>query len=428
MTKSNYSSNTIQLPQIVVIGNQSSGKSSLLESIIGQEFLPKGIGIATRRPIVIQLFHKNDADTMYAELVHKKGKKFVDFEEIRKEIEEDTNKVAGSNKGVSNLPLVVKIYSKSMINLSLIDLPGLAKVPIGDQPQDIEEKIRNLNEFYIENPNSLILCVLPANVDIANSDALKLARKVDPEGNRTLGVVTKLDIMETGTSAIDLLEGKVYPLKLGFFGVVCRDQGSIKKGMTLLESRDKEMKFFSDHSDYKSLTDNLGMDNLTKNLNYQLTVKIKNYLPSIRSKIYTLLQKNEAELRLLGDNLFSDDGKSTKKAVLLTIITKFCRELIDILRGQGLNQTFRNNELFGGARINFIFNEVFRKIVNEIDPFETVCENDIRAAIKNANGLNPSLLVSEDAFKVLVKEQIRNSFSNNRKARSTKSRMCSAYL
>lgn len=89
------------------------------------------------------------------------------------------------------------------------------QVPIGEQPPDIEDKILEMAKFYITNPNCLILCVLPANVDLATSDALKLARTIDPNGERTIGVITKLDLMEKGTSAIDILEGRVYPLKLG---------------------------------------------------------------------------------------------------------------------------------------------------------------------------------------------------------------------
>ena len=108
-----------------------------MESIIGKEFLPKGTGIAPRRPIIIQLFYKEEATTMYAEFVHKKGiqkkiyfsgKHFVDFEEVREEIEADTSRVAGGNKAISNLPIILKIYSDKVVNLSLVDLPGLAKV------------------------------------------------------------------------------------------------------------------------------------------------------------------------------------------------------------------------------------------------------------------------------------------------------------
>ena len=198
-----------------MIGNQSSGKSSLLETIIGEDFLPKGIGIVTRRPVIVQLFNQEKEKQIYAEFSHRKGEIFTDFKQVRQEIEYDTERVAGSNKGISTLPLVVKIYSHKVINLSLIDLPGIAKIPIGAQPKDIESQIVDLIKFYIENPNSIILTVLPANVDLANSDALKLALSVDPSGERTIGVVSKLDLMDEGTNAVNLIQGKVFPLRLG---------------------------------------------------------------------------------------------------------------------------------------------------------------------------------------------------------------------
>lgn len=214
LSKSSFTSK-IQFPQIVVIGNQSSGKSSLLETIIGEDFLPKGTGIVTRRPVIIQLFHQEEDKPIYAEFAHRKGARFSDFRQVRQEIEQDTERVAGSNKGISTLPIVLKIYSHKVINLSLIDLPGIAKVPIGAQPKDIEAQIVDLIKFYIENPNSVILTVLPANVDLATSDALKLALSVDPSGERTIGVVTKLDLMDEGTSAVNLIQGKIFPLRLG---------------------------------------------------------------------------------------------------------------------------------------------------------------------------------------------------------------------
>lgn len=204
----------------MVIGNQSSGKSSLLETIIGEDFLPKGTGIVTRRPVIVQLFNQEKEKPIYAEFSHKKGEIFTDFKLVKQEIEYDTERVAGSNKGISTLPLVVKIYSHKVINLSLIDLPGIAKVPIGAQPKDIESQIVDLIKFYIENPNSIILTVLPANVDLANSDALKLALTVDPSGERTIGVVTKIDLMDEGTNAVNLIQGKVFPLRLGRIGFI----------------------------------------------------------------------------------------------------------------------------------------------------------------------------------------------------------------
>lgn len=115
-----------------------------------------------------------------------------------------------------------------MITLSLVDLPGLTKVPVGEQPPDIEHQIRTMVYEYIKNPNSIILAVSAANADLATSEALKIAREVDPDGNRTLGVLTKLDLMDRGTNAIEMLTGKVVDVKLGMIGVVNRSQQDIQ--------------------------------------------------------------------------------------------------------------------------------------------------------------------------------------------------------
>ena len=95
---------------------------------------------------------------------------------------------------------------------------GITRVPVGDQPKDIETKIRQMIQRYIEKENSVILAISAANSDLANSDALQIAKIYDPEGNRTIGVLTKLDIMDKGTDALEMLLGRVIPLKLGFVG------------------------------------------------------------------------------------------------------------------------------------------------------------------------------------------------------------------
>jgi dynamin 1-like protein len=121
----------------------------------------------------------------------------------------------------------VKIFSKSVVDLTLVDLPGITKIPTGDQPHDIEARITELALKYITPRTAIIMAVCAANVDLAHSDALKLARRVDPLGERTIGVITKIDLMDEGTDAIDLLSGKIYPLKLGYVGVVGRSQKDI---------------------------------------------------------------------------------------------------------------------------------------------------------------------------------------------------------
>lgn len=107
-----------------------------------------------------------------------------------------------------------------MLNLTLIDLPGMTKVPVGDQPPDIENQIRDMILQFVTKETCLILAVTPANSDLATSDALKLTREVDPSGLRTIGVLTKLDLMDDGTDAREILENKVFTLRRGTYHVV----------------------------------------------------------------------------------------------------------------------------------------------------------------------------------------------------------------
>ncbi|KAG8959553.1 Dynamin- GTPase protein [Tulasnella sp. 408] len=260
----------LDMPQLAVVGSQSAGKSSVLETIVGRDFLPRGQGIVTRRPLVLQLIHTpaspNNPFSEYAQFMHI-DKRFTDFEEVRKEIETETFRVAGQNKGISKLPISLKIYSPDVLDLTLVDLPGLTKIPVGDQPTDIEKQIRNLVLDYISKPNCVILAVSAANVDLANSDSLKLARSVDPQGRRTIGVLTKLDLMDAGTNALDILNGRVYPLKLGFIGVVNRSQQDINANLPMKDAMEHESEFFKSHPAYRNIAHRNGTKYLAKTLN-----------------------------------------------------------------------------------------------------------------------------------------------------------------
>ena len=128
----------IDLPQIIVVGSQSSGKSSVLESLVRRDFLPRGTDIVTRRPLVLQMLNENYRDAMefaqaeeWAEFLHLPGRIITDFGLVRKEIEKETDRVAGANKGISNVPIHLKIHSTKCVNLTLVDLPGITKVKNG---------------------------------------------------------------------------------------------------------------------------------------------------------------------------------------------------------------------------------------------------------------------------------------------------------
>ena len=123
-----------------MVGLQSAGKSSLLECIVGYDFLPRGQGICTRRPLELRLVHSVSAEEPFAVFEAYKNEKFTDFEEIKKKIEILTEKDAGNRKGIIDDPIIMTVYSKNVPDLSLVDLPGITKIPIkdSDHPDNIE--------------------------------------------------------------------------------------------------------------------------------------------------------------------------------------------------------------------------------------------------------------------------------------------------
>ena len=322
---------------------------------------------------------------------------------MKREIENETARIAGSNKGINRQPINLKIYSPHVLSLTLVDLPGLTKVPIGDQPSDIEKQTRNLISEYIAKPNSIILAVSPANVDIVNSEALKLARHVDPMGRRTIGVLTKIDLMDHGTNALDILSGRVYPLKLGFIGVVNRSQQDIQGNKSLSEALKDEQDFFRHNPAYRNMANRCGTQFLAKSLNTTLMTHIRERLPDIKARLNTLMGQTQQELASYGSMQFS--GKEHRGSLILQLMTRFASSFISSI--DGTSSEISTKELSGGARIYYIFNSVFGNSLETIDPTTNLSVLDIRTAIRNSTGPRPSLFVPELAFDLLVKPQIK---------------------
>ncbi|XP_010626818.1 dynamin-1-like protein isoform X6 [Fukomys damarensis] len=400
----------IQLPQIVVVGTQSSGKSSVLESLVGRDLLPRGTGIITRRPLILQLVHVSPEDKRkttgeengveaeeWGKFLHTKNKLYTDFDEIRQEIENETERISGNNKGVSPEPIHLKIFSPNVVNLTLVDLPGMTKVPVGDQPKDIELQIRELILRFISNPNSIILAVTAANTDMATSEALKISREVDPDGRRTLAVITKLDLMDAGTDAMDVLMGRVIPVKLGIIGVVNRSQLDINNKKSVTDSIRDEYAFLQ--KKYPSLANRNGTKYLARTLNRLLMHHIRDCLPELKTRINVLAAQYQSLLNSYGEPV--DD----KSATLLQLITKFATEYCNTIEGTA--KYIETSELCGGARICYIFHETFGRTLESVDPLGGLNTIDILTAIRNATGPRPALFVPEVSFELLVKRQIK---------------------
>ena len=393
----------IDLPQIVVVGSQSSGKSSVLENIVLKDFLPRGNGIVTRRPLVLQLVNEKSSNE-WAEFLHLPDKQFTDFSKVKGEIEKDTFKIAGRNNGISKIPINLRVHSSRVLNLTLVDLPGLTKIPTGDQPDDIEKQVYDLISEYISKPNSIILAVSPANVDLVNSEALKIARQFDPDGHRTIGVLTKLDLMDKGTDAFDVLSNRgPFRLKLGYVGVINRSQQDIIKEKSIIDAVKSESSFFRNHPTYRKIANQCGTQYLARTLNLILMHHIRERLPELKTRLNNLILQNQNELLSYGDP--STQETTHKGSMLLRMITKFSSSFNASIDGTSRTLT-GTSELSGGARLNEIFNEQFIRSLTALDESSSLSLMDVKEAIRNSAGPRPSLFVPETSFDILVRKQI----------------------
>ena len=381
----------VDLPQIVVIGSQSSGKSSVLESVVGKGFLPRGSGICTRRPLVLQLYNVAEGEGEWAEFLHIPGKKFTDFNEVRDEIEAETDRETGTNRGVSTKAIRLKVFSPDVLTLTLVDLPGITKVPVGDQPENIETLIRDMCLHFVTNPNAIILAVTAGNTDLANSDAIKLAKEVDPDGHRTIGVLTKLDLMDEGTDALDMLNGNVIRLTRGFIGVVNRSQADINRRTKMKDARAKESQFFADHPSYCDIAYRMGTGYLASRLNEMLLAHIQECLPSIKERIETKADEVDERLEALGDNPLLGADKYEQGELLLALLSEYASKFAH----EASSGSFQG-ELFKGIRDR----------LRCVPVLEGITDQEIHAARKSAIGPRDALFQPEITFSDIATRQL----------------------
>ncbi|XP_020590969.1 LOW QUALITY PROTEIN: dynamin-related protein 3A-like [Phalaenopsis equestris] len=390
---------TMALPRVAVVGSQSSGKSSVLEALVGRDFLPRGSDICTRCPLVLQLVHSDEKEE-WGEFLNIPGKRFYDFREIRREIQAETDREAGGNKGVSDKQIRLKIFSPNVLNITLVDLPGITKIPVGDQPSDIEARIRTMILSYIKHETCIVLAVSPANADLSNSDALQIAQIADPNGSRTIGVITKLDIMDRDTDARNFLLGNVIPLRLGYVAVVNRSQQDINLNRSIKDALAKEEAFFRCQPVYHGLSHCCGVPKLAKKLNQILVQHILSVLPGLKSRINSQLEAVAKEHAAYGDVVESKAGQRLK---FLKILTKYSEAFTSMV--ERANVKLSTTELYGGAQIHYIFQSIFVKSLEEVDPCEDLSDHSIRMALQNAS-INGDLFVREVPFRVLLRRQI----------------------
>ncbi|CAE6373489.1 unnamed protein product [Rhizoctonia solani] len=291
----------LTVPSIVVIGSQSSGKSSVLEAIVGHEFLPKGNNMVTRRPIELTLVCTPDAAAEWAEFPALNSGRISDFSVVQKQLY-DMNMSVPASECVSDSPIQLKICGPSIPDLTMIDLPGYIQLSSMDQPEELKDKIAGLVEKYIRPPN-IILAVCAADVDLANSPALRASRKVDPLGRRTIGVITKMDLVPPEQGAT-ILTGNRYPLHLGYVGVVTKpgkgDYTSSKGGQPLLMGavQHREDAFFGSNRDHYTGSLMVGTDTLRNRLEDVLKSSLSGELHNITNRVQRGLEEASYQFKV----------------------------------------------------------------------------------------------------------------------------------
>ncbi|XP_027334095.1 dynamin-related protein 1E isoform X4 [Abrus precatorius] len=361
------------LPSVAVVGGQSSGKSSVLESIVGRDFLPRGSGIVTRRPLVLQLHKMESGSQEYAEFLHLPRRKFTHFALVRQEIQDETDRVTGKTKQISPIPIHLSIYS-----------------PNEGQPESIVQEIETMVRTYVEKPNCIILAISPANQDIATSDAIKLAREVDPTGERTFGVLTKLDLMDKGTNSLDVLEGRSYRLQHPWVGIVNRSQADINKNVDMIVARRKEREYFATSPDYGHLANKMGSEYLAKLLSQHLESVIRARIPSIVSLINKSIEELELEMDHLGRPIALDAG-----AQLYTIL-ELCRAFERIFKEH------LDGGRPGGDRIYNVFDNQLPAALRKL-PFDRhLSLQNVRKVVSEADGYQPHLIAPEQGYRRLI--------------------------
>uniref|UniRef100_A0A4W3IKU9 Interferon-induced GTP-binding protein Mx-like n=1 Tax=Callorhinchus milii TaxID=7868 RepID=A0A4W3IKU9_CALMI len=302
----------LSLPAIAVIGDQSSGKSSVLEALSGVS-LPRGTGIVTRCPLELKLKKAKKANVWKGAISFREySKEITNASEVEQEIRKAQNSMAGK-EGISHDLISLKIESSNVPDLTLIDLPGIARVAVGNQPLDIGDQIKKMIRSFINKQETINLVVVPCNVDIATTEALKMAQEVDPSGERTVGILTKPDLVDKGTEStiVDIVQNLVVELKKGYMIVKCRGQKEINDKLTLQDAIARENRYFEEHEQFRTLLDEkkASIPHLAERLTNELVYHISKCLPNLRRDVEEKLSKTRKELKLYGNGIPTSENE-----------------------------------------------------------------------------------------------------------------------
>ncbi|XP_020384629.1 interferon-induced GTP-binding protein Mx3 [Rhincodon typus] len=396
----------LNLPAIAVIGDQSSGKSSVLEALSGVS-LPRGSGIVTRCPLELKLKKAKGSNVWKGKLTYGHCElDLTDPSEVEDQIRAAQNIMAGEGLGISHKLISLQIESSDVPDLTLIDLPGIARVAVGKQPVDIGDQIKELIKSFIKRQETINLVVVPCNVDIATTEALKMAQQVDPSGERTLGILTKPDLVDKGTESnvVDIVQNLVVELKKGYMIVKCRGQQEINDQLTLNEAIENERRFFEDHKDYRPLLDNkkATIPYLADRLTTELVAHIIQTLPELAKEVEEKLSATTKELERCGEGV--PDTVHEKITFLIQKLNDFGQNLRSLSSGEEPDDCIKEQRCYAKVRNEF---ENWKCHLDRMKyQFYDMMHNKVMEYEKAYRGRELPGFINYKTFETIVKQQI----------------------
>ncbi|XP_072182728.1 interferon-induced GTP-binding protein Mx-like isoform X2 [Excalfactoria chinensis] len=328
--------NNLMLPMITVIGDQNSGKSSVLEALSGVA-LPRRNGVIAHGPLELKLKKITTPEEWKGVIYYRDTEiQLQDASEVKKAITEAQAIVASTNGNISGELISLEIWSPNVPDLTLIDLPGIARVAVGNQPQDNGQQIKKLLKKYIGCKETIILLVVPCNVDIATTEALRMAQEVDPTGERTLGILTKPDLVDkiTERTVLRIMKNEVVPLKKGYMIVKCHGQQDIGDKLSLASVIQQEREFFETRQHFSIFLDEkkATIPHLANKLTNELVERIMKALPAIENQIRDALQQAKQELQKYTQGIHETDRE--KMLFLAGLIKAFNEDISQAMLGK----------------------------------------------------------------------------------------------
>ncbi|PAA94353.1 hypothetical protein BOX15_Mlig014920g1 [Macrostomum lignano] len=322
----------LRLPSIVVIGDQSTGKSSVLESISGVRF-PRGNGVVTLCPLQLSMRTSDDGkwrgNIRYYDTYGKLMKWDIDGpEDVEDAIQEAQMRITGNQRNVSKSIIEMTLESPELPNLTLIDLPGIARYNhnSAESGASLHQLTTDIIKEYIRREETIILVVIPLTSDTATMEALQLAKDADPYGMRTIGVLTFPDLVNKGAQEEKLMIARniTYPLSKGYVTVKCRNQEDIKNRKSLKDAKADEALFFNTDPFFKQLDSMYrGSDTLARRLSEELLYLVKKFIPELISDVQSVRERLGQELAQMGKGPPEDDR--SKVALIARMFNDFTK-------------------------------------------------------------------------------------------------------